>query len=321
MKALITGGAGFIGSHLAEALLDEGHRVSVIDDLSTGAMENIAHLKTEPEFDYVIDTILNPPLLAELVDQADVVYHLAAAVGVRLIVDSPVRTISTNIGGTEAVLVQAAKKSKKVILASTSEVYGKANKVPFSEGDDLVLGPTDKGRWSYAASKAVDEFLGLAYYKEKRLPVVVVRLFNTVGPRQTGRYGMVLPTFVRQALAGEPLTVYGDGRQSRCFSYVGDVVDALADLGFLEEAVGQVYNIGSDQEITILELAKLVKEMTGSSSLIDLIPYDQAYEEGFEDMQRRVPDLAKIKAAIGYAPSTGIREIISAVVEFEKGRS
>ena len=321
MKALITGGAGFIGSHLAEALLDEGHRVSVIDDLSTGAMENIAHLKTEPEFDYVIDTILNPPLLAELVDQADVVYHLAAAVGVRLIVDSPVRTISTNIGGTEAVLVQAAKKSKKVILASTSEVYGKANKVPFSEGDDLVLGPTDKGRWSYAASKAVDEFLGLAYYKEKRLPVVVVRLFNTVGPRQTGRYGMVLPTFVRQALAGEPLTVYGDGRQSRCFSYVGDVVDALADLGFLEEAVGQVYNIGSDQEITILELARLVKEMTGSSSLIDLIPYDQAYEEGFEDMQRRVPDLAKIKAAIGYAPSTGIREIISAVVEFEKGRS
>ncbi len=321
MKALITGGAGFIGSHMAEALLGGGHKVSVIDDLSTGAMDNIAHLKSDPGFDYVIDTILNAPLLAELVDRADVVFHLAAAVGVRLIVDSPVRTISTNIGGTEAVLVQAAKKGKKVILASTSEVYGKANKVPFSEGDDLVMGPTTKGRWSYAASKAVDEFLGLAYYKEKGLPVVVVRLFNTVGSRQTGRYGMVLPTFVRQALAGEPLTVYDDGNQSRCFSFVGDVVNALVELSLLDTAVGQVYNVGSDQEISILELAGLVKEMAGADSPIELIPYDQAYEEGFEDMRRRVPDLSKIKAAIGYEPSTDIRGIISSVIAFEKDRS
>ncbi len=320
MKALITGGAGFIGSHLAETLLDGGHQVSVIDDLSTGAMDNIAHLKSDPGFDYVIDTILEKSLLAELVDRADVVFHLAAAVGVRLIVDSPVRTITTNIGGTEAVLVQAAKKSKKVILASTSEVYGKANKVPFSEGDDLVMGPTIKSRWSYAASKAVDEFLGLAYHKEKGLPVVVVRLFNTVGPRQTGRYGMVLPTFVRQALDSRPLTVFDDGNQSRCFSYVNDVVGALIDLSFLKDAEGQVFNVGSNQEITILELARLVKEMTGSDSPIDLVPYDQAYEEGFEDMRRRVPDLAKIKAAIGYEPGTDIKGIISAVIEFEKDR-
>ena len=321
MKALITGGAGFIGSHLAEALLAGGHKVSVIDDLSTGAMDNIAHLKADQGFEYVIDTILNAPLLAELVDRADVVFHLAAAVGVRLIVDSPVRTITTNIGGTEAVLVQAAKKSKKVILASTSEVYGKANKVPFSEGDDLVMGPTTKGRWSYAASKAVDEFLGLAYYKEKGLPVVVVRLFNTVGPRQTGRYGMVLPTFVRQALAGEPLTVFDDGCQSRCFSFVGDVVKALVELSLLDRAPGQVYNVGSDQEISILELAELVKEMAGADSPIRMIPYDEAYEEGFEDMRRRVPDLSKIKAAIGYQPGTDIRGIISSVIEFEKGLS
>lgn len=320
MKALITGGAGFIGSHLAEALLAAGHQVFIIDDLSTGAMDNIAHLKSNPDFGYVIDTILNVPLLAELVDSADVVFHLAAAVGVRLIVDSPVRTIRTNIGGTEAVLVQAAKKKKKVILASTSEVYGKATKVPFSEGDDLVMGPTIKGRWSYAASKAVDEFLGLAYYKEKGLPVVVVRLFNTVGPRQTGQYGMVLPTFVRQALRTKPLTVFDDGNQSRCFSYVGDVVDALISLSALKEAVGQVYNVGSNQEISILQLARLVKEMTGSDSPIDLIPYDQAYEEGFEDMRRRVPDLTKIKSAIGFAPTTDIKGIIKSVIAFEKDR-
>ncbi|MBW1712043.1 MAG: GDP-mannose 4,6-dehydratase [Deltaproteobacteria bacterium] len=320
MKALITGGAGFIGSHLAEGLLAAGHQVLVIDDLSTGAMDNIASLKAHPKFDYVIEDIFKRSLLAEWVDRAEVIFHLAAAVGVRLIVDSPVRTIRTNIGGTEAVLSQAAKKSKKVLLASTSEIYGKAEKTPFSEGDDLVLGPTVKSRWSYAASKAVDEFLGLAYFKEKGLPVVIVRLFNTVGPRQTGRYGMVLPTFVRQALRGQPLTVFGDGRQSRCFSYVGDVVEALIGLAQLDRAVGQVYNLGSDQEISIMELAQLVKEMSGSASPIELIAYDQAYEEGFEDMQRRVPDLTKIKAALGYEPQTDIRGIVAAVIEYEKKR-
>lgn len=320
MRYLITGGAGFIGSHLARELLDRGDQVLVIDDLSTGAMENIVPLKGKPGFDYVIDDILNQPLLAEWVDRAEMVIHLAAAVGVRLIVDSPVRTIRTNIHGTEAVLNQAAKKSKKVLLASTSEVYGKAEKVPFSEDDDLVMGPTFKGRWSYAASKAVDEFMGLAYYKEKGLPVIVARLFNTVGPGQTGRYGMVLPTFVRQALRGEPLTVFGDGTQSRCFSYVGDVVEALIGLVGLAGAAGQVFNIGSDQEITILELAKLVKEMSGSDSAIELIPYDQAYEEGFEDMMRRVPDLAKLKSALGFEPRTDIRGIIASVIDHEKTR-
>ena len=320
MRYLITGGAGFIGSHLARELLDRGDQVLVIDDLSTGAMENIVPLKGKPGFDYVIDDILNRPLLAEWVDRAEMVIHLAAAVGVRLIVDSPVRTIRTNIHGTEAVLNQAAKKSKKVLLASTSEVYGKAEKVPFSEDDDLVMGPTFKGRWSYAASKAVDEFMGLAYHKEKGLPVIVARLFNTVGPGQTGRYGMVLPTFVRQALRGEPLTVFGDGTQSRCFSYVGDVVEALIGLVGLAGAAGQVFNIGSDQEITILELAKLVTEMSGSDSPIKLIPYDQAYEEGFEDMMRRVPDLAKLKSTLGFEPRTDIRGIIASVIDHEKTR-
>lgn len=318
MKYLLTGGAGFIGSHLSEALLKRGDTVFVIDDLSTGSMDNIAHLKSEPNFEYVIGDILDRPLLAEWVDRADTVFHLAAAVGVKLIVESPTRTIHTNIGGTESVLTQASKKNKKVILASTSEVYGKAEKVPFNEADDLVMGPTVKGRWSYAASKAVDEFLGLAYFKEKGLPVVIARLFNTVGPRQTGRYGMVLPTFVRQALRSEPLTVFGDGTQSRCFSYVGDVVWALMHLADLPDAVGQVYNIGTTNEISILGLAEKIKEMTGSSSRIDLIPYDEAYEEGFEDMPRRVPDLVKIQAAIGYEPQTDLDGIINSVIEFEK---
>ncbi|MBW2618490.1 MAG: GDP-mannose 4,6-dehydratase [Deltaproteobacteria bacterium] len=320
MKVLVTGGAGVIGSHLVEALLARGDEVYVIDDLSTGSMENIVACKGRPGFAYVIETIINQPVVAEWVDRAEVVCHLAAAVGVRLIVDSPVRTIETNISGTEVVLRQAAKKGKKVILASTSEVYGKANKMPFSEGDDLVLGPTHKSRWSYACSKAIDEFLGLAYFKEKGLPVVIARLFNTVGPRQVGRYGMVVPTFVRQALQDEEITVFGDGGQSRCFCYVGDTVAALIQLIDHDEAAGQVFNVGNDKEITILDLARLVKKLAGSDSPIVTIPYDQAYEEGFEDMRRRVPDLSRVKKAIGYEPRTDIEAIVASVIEYEKDR-
>lgn len=316
MNILITGGAGFIGSHLSEYLLNQGHTVFIIDDLSTGSFENIAPLKENPIFHYTIDTIMNVPLAAELVDQCDVIFHLAAAVGVKLIVESPVRTIETNIRGTEIILELANKKKKKVLIASTSEVYGKANKIPFAEEDDLVLGATNKGRWSYACSKAIDEFLALAYWREKKLPVVIVRLFNTVGPRQTGRYGMVLPTFVKQALAAKPITVFGSGRQSRCFTHVSDVVGALYKLAQTEEAVGQVFNIGSDEEISILDLAQRVKEITKSLSEIRLIPYDQAYEEGFEDMPRRVPNIAKISKTIGYQPSKNLEQIIQSVVEY-----
>ena len=320
MKALITGGAGFIGSHLGEYLLEQGHQVFVIDDLSTGTIENILHLKANPHFHYTIDTIMNVPATAELVDRCDVVFHLAAAVGVKLIVESPVRTIETNIRGTEIILELANKKKKKVLITSTSEVYGKASKIPFSEADDLVLGPTQKGRWSYACSKAIDEFLALAYWREKQLPVIVTRLFNTVGPRQSGRYGMVLPTFVRQALLGEPITVFGDGRQSRCFAHVSDVIQALCRLSTTEEAVGQVFNIGSDEEISILELANQVKEMTSSPSEIRFIPYDEAYEEGFEDMPRRVPDVAQVQKMIGYRVSKNLEQIIEDVVDHEKTR-
>jgi len=321
-RALITGGAGFIGSHLAEALLAAGYEVLVIDDLSTGSIENIDHLKVygggpsdDGRFHYVIDSIMNVPILAELVDRCDVIFHLAAAVGVRLIVESPVRTIGTNIKGTEIVLEMADKKKKKVIIASTSEVYGKSSRVPFREDDDLVLGPTVKGRWSYACSKAVDEFLALAYWKEKKLPVVIVRLFNTVGPRQTGRYGMVLPTFVNQALSGRPITVFGDGRQSRSFTYVGDVVRALVKLAECGDAVGEVFNVGNGAEIAIEDLARMVKAKTGSRSAIVRIPYEKAYEEGFEDMPRRVPDIAKLKRYIGYEPRVQLEEMIETVVE------
>ncbi|MBU0515667.1 MAG: GDP-mannose 4,6-dehydratase [Proteobacteria bacterium] len=317
-SALITGGAGFIGSHLAEALLARGHEVAIIDDLSTGSIKNIAPLKGDPHFSYTIDTIANAPLLAELVDGCDVVYHLAAAVGVKLIVDSPVYTIESNVGGTEAVLGAAAKKRKLVVVASTSEVYGKNNDVPFREDHDLVLGPTTKGRWSYACSKAIDEFLALAYFREKGLPAIIARLFNTVGPRQTGRYGMVLPTFVRQALAGEPITVFGDGTQSRCFSWVGDVVGALVDLVERPAAVGQVFNIGHDSEINIADLAALVKARTGSASEIVYIPYDEAYEEGFEDMPRRVPDLTRIIDLIGFKPTKNLDQIVDAVIDYLK---
>ena len=315
-KVLITGGAGFIGSHLSEELLNRGEEVFVIDDLSTGSIENIEHLKSNPKFHYTIDTIKNEPLLAELVDRCDVVYHLAAAVGVKLIIESPVNTIETNIYGTELVLKCANKKKKKVMVASTSEVYGKNNNVPFKEDYDVVLGSTKNGRWSYACSKAIDEFLALAYWREKKLPVVVVRFFNTVGPRQTGRYGMVIPNFVKQALLGHPITVYGDGKQSRSFTYVGDVVKGITELMNNPKAVGEVFNIGHGKEITIYELAGLVKKITNSKSEIVYIPYDKAYEEGFEDMQRRSPDISKINKLIGYKPTMDIKEILEKVVEY-----
>jgi UDP-glucose 4-epimerase len=312
---LITGGAGFIGSHLAERLLEQRHEVFVLDNLSTGSIDNITHLKSHPCFSYVIDTVTNEPLVAEMIDRSDVVFHLAAAVGVKLIVEQPVHTIETNVHGTEVVLKHANKKKKLVFIASTSEVYGKSTDVPFRESADLVLGPTEKHRWAYACSKLIDEFLALAYWKEKRLPVVVVRLFNTVGPRQTGQYGMVLPTFVRQALAGKPITVFGDGTQSRSFTYVGDVVDALVTLSAEPRAIGGVFNIGNTGEVTIRALADRVKEMTGSSSPIHLVPYDQAYEAGFEDMPRRVPDITKLRELIGYQPKLGLDDIIRTVIE------
>jgi UDP-glucose 4-epimerase len=320
MRALITGGAGFIGSHLAEALLERGDDVAVIDDLSTGRMENIQHLKPKPRFSYTIDTIQNRAVVAELVDNADVVFHLAAAVGVRLIIESPVQTIETNVKGTELVLEVAAKKRKTVIVASTSEVYGKANILPFSEDNDIVLGPTSKSRWSYACSKAIDEFLALAYFRERHVPVCIVRFFNTVGPRQTGQYGMVVPNFVQQALSGRPITVFGDGKQSRCFTWVGDAVSAVIALAGLGEAVGQVFNVGSESEITIADLAYLVKEKTASQSPVVFVPYEKAYEEGFEDMPRRVPDLAKIRQLTGYKPTVDLPEILDAIIEYYRPR-
>ena len=320
MRALITGGAGFIGSHLADALLRHGHEVSVIDNLSTGSIDNISHLKSAQGFRYNIETITNEPVLAELIDQSDVVFHLAAAVGVKLIVEEPVHTIETNVHGTEVVLKHANKKKKLVIIASTSEVYGKSMSVPFREDADLVMGATVKHRWAYACSKAIDEFLALAYYKEKKLPVIIVRLFNTVGPRQTGQYGMVLPTFVRQALAGHPITVFGDGTQSRSFTYVGDVVDALIRLVDQPKAIGEVFNIGSGEEISIRELAEKVRGLAHSESPIVLVPYDKAYESGFEDMPRRVPDISKIERAIGYRPRIPLDDIIISVIEYFQKR-
>ncbi len=315
MRALITGGAGFIGSHLAEALLAAGHRVTVIDNLSTGSIQNIEPLKAQAGFKYVVGDITNEPLLAELVDDCDVVFHLAAAVGVKLIVEEPVRTIETNVHGTEVVLKHANKKKKLVILASTSEVYGKSTDVPFHEDADLVLGPTPKHRWAYACSKAIDEFLALAYWKERKLPVVIVRFFNTVGPRQTGRYGMVIPNFVRQALAGQPITVHGDGTQTRSFCHVRDVVGALLRLMDEPRAVGEVFNVGNSQEISIMALAERVRALTASGSPIVTIPYDQAYESGFEDMPRRVPDLSKIHGLIGYEPRTDLDAILADVID------
>jgi UDP-glucose 4-epimerase len=319
-RSLVTGGAGFIGSHLAEALLQRGDQVTVIDDLSTGRFENIRHLTGDPRFRFAIDSITNEMVLDRLASECDVIYHLAAAVGVMLIVDKPVHTIETNVMGTEAVLRAALRYRAKVMIASTSEVYGKGNHVPFREEDDVVLGPTCRSRWSYAASKMVDEFLALAYYREKGLPVVIFRLFNTVGPRQTGRYGMVIPRFVEQALRGEPLTVYGDGQQSRCFLHVHDAVEAILTLSSYEQAVGEVFNVGSTEEITVADLARKVLKMTEScrpqvaGSEITFVPYDQAYAVGFEDMQKRVPDISKMQQYTGWFPKRSLEETLQDVI-------
>jgi UDP-glucose 4-epimerase len=315
MRFLITGGAGFIGSHLTEALLRSGETVDVIDDLSTGSITNIEHLKGSPRFRYVIGSVDDRPVLAELVDQADVIVHLAAAVGVRLIVERPVHTIYTNVHGTEQVLELAAKKGKRVMIASTSEVYGKSSQVPFSEEGDILLGSSTKARWGYACSKALDEFLAMAYWREHRLPITILRFFNTVGPRQTGRYGMVLPTFVSQALSRKPITVFGDGKQSRCFTHVWDVVSAVMALAREPGAIGEIFNVGSDEETTIEALARRVKDLSGSDSPIVYVPYDEAYLEGFEDMPRRLPDLTKVRSLIGYQPRYGLREIVTSVID------
>jgi UDP-glucose 4-epimerase len=316
LRYLITGGAGFIGSHLTERLLDRGDRVVLLDNLSTGSMENIRHLKSSERMEYHLDGIENRQLLAELVDDADVVVHLAAAVGVKLIVESPVKTIETNVNGTQMILEAACKKKKLVLTASTSEVYGKNTNVPFTEDADLVLGPTTKGRWSYAASKALDEFLALSYWKEKKLPVIVVRLFNTVGPRQTGRYGMVLPNFVKSALDNNPISIYGTGKQSRCFCDVRDTVEGLIRLMDTDRSIGEVVNVGNTEEISIEGLAQRVKQRTGSSSPIEYVPYDQAYEPGFEDMMRRVPSVEKLQSLTGFRPATPLTEIIDRVALF-----
>ncbi len=319
-RALITGGAGFIGSHLSEALLERGWTVEVIDDLSTGSIENISHLKGHPHFSYTLDTVMNRPVMLELVDRTDVIFHLAAAVGVRLIVENPVHTIETNIKATELILELAARKRRPLLLASTSEVYGKLDKPRFNEDDDVILGPTSKSRWCYAASKMIDEFLARAYFKEHGLPTVVARLFNTIGPRQTGQYGMVVPRFVQLALAGKPIPVYGDGAQRRSFTWVGDVVGAMLALIAHPQAYGEVFNIGHTKEISIYELAVLVKRMTRSSSEIVLVPYEEAYEVGFEDMARRVPDIAKIRRLIGYRPGLDLPEMLERVMAYERER-
>jgi len=319
-KALITGGAGFIGSHLAERLLDRGHEVTIIDNLSTGQFENIAHLEKRIGFHYAIEDIRNATVMDRLVSECDVIYHLAAAVGVFSIVSSPIDTIEINVGGTEVVLRTARRYRKKVLIASTSEVYGKNEKVPFNEDDDRTLGPTNKNRWSYAASKELDEFLALAYHKAAGLPVVLFRLFNTVGARQRGHYGMVLPRFVKWALKGEPIQVYGDGKQQRCFGNVNDVIQAIVGLAEAPDAVGELFNIGSNEEVTIYELAERVRARTGSNSEIVLIPYDQAYEAGFEDMRRRVPDLTKIKNLLGWSPTTHLDETIDQIIAYQRPR-
>lgn len=321
MRVLITGGAGFIGSHLAERLLAQGHRVLVLDDLSTGSMDNIDPLIGTPAFDYRIGSVMDAPLVAEMVDRCDVTVHLAAAVGVRLIVEQPVHTIETNVHGTEVVLDAVARKSKKVVIASTSEVYGKSSKTPFREDADLVLGPTSHSRWAYACSKALDEWLALAYAREKNVPVVIARFFNTVGPRQTGRYGMVLPTFARQALAGEPITVFGTGEQSRCFGHVKDAVEAIARLIDTPEAVGQVFNIGADEEVNMNRLAEMVRDAAGSRSEIVHVPYSEAYPEGFEDMHRRIPDVSKLERTIGFRPRTSLARIIEDVIAFRRAET
>jgi len=320
MRHLITGGAGFIGSHLCEQILADGDEVLVLDDLSTGRYENIAHLERGGKCRFVLGTVIERDLVTECVRECDTIFHLASAVGVKLIIDQPVRTIETIVDGTDNVLRVAARYRKPVLITSTSEVYGKSEKVPFSEDDDRVLGATTHRRWSYACAKALDEFLALAHWYEYRLPVVIVRLFNTVGPRQTGQYGMVVPRFVQQALAGRPISVYGDGGQSRCFTHVRDVVEALAKLIRLPEAVGRIYNLGNNEEVTILQLAERVKALTGSKSEIKFIPYEEAYVEGFEDMRRRVPDLTRIAAAVGYKPKRSLDDILKDVIADMKSK-
>jgi UDP-glucose 4-epimerase len=318
MRFLITGGAGFIGSHLAERLVIEGHDVWALDDLSTGGILNIDGLDGRPNFHFRLGSVMDEDVVGPLVDRVDVVFHLAAAVGVKLIVTNPTRTIETNIRGSEVVLKAAAKKGKKTVIASTSEVYGKGVRVPFSEDDDLLLGPTTKSRWGYACSKAIDEYLALAYARERDLPVLIVRLFNTVGPRQTGRYGMVVPTFVRQGLRGEPITVFGSGDQQRCFADVADVVEALLRLVAIPGACGDVFNVGSDREISINALAELVRVATGGQSSITHTPYAEAYDEGFEDLQRRIPNIAKLERTIGFRPDTSIERIVERVIAWER---
>jgi len=320
VHVLITGGAGFIGSHLAEELLSRGQTVHVLDDLSTGSIGNIRHLRAETGFDYTIDSCHDARVVAELVDDADYVCHLAAAVGVQLIVDSPVRTIETNVHTTEIVLSQASKKAKPVFLASTSEVYGKSSAIPFHEDGDIVMGATTRGRWSYACSKALDEFLALAYFRERGLPTIVGRMFNTVGPRQSGRYGMVVPNLVRQALSDQPITVYGNGEQRRCFCDVRDVVRALSALLAREDLAGEVFNIGSTEEVSILELALRIKAATGSDSEITLVPYEEAYGEGFEDMRRRVPDISKIERVLDWRPTASLDQILDDVINHQRTR-
>lgn len=315
-KALVTGGAGFIGSHLTEKLLETGYKVHVIDDLSTGSLDNIRHLDGNPDFGLTVDTVLNRAAVESLIEKNDLVFHLAAAVGVNYVIENQLKSIQVNVGGTEVVLECASKWKRKVVIFSTSEVYGKSNAVPFKEDDDRILGPTTTVRWSYAVTKALDEIMALAYWREKGLPVVILRCFNTCGPRQTGRYGMVLPRFVGQALRGEPITVYGDGSQTRCFASVHDVVDGVIKIAECEKAVGEIFNIGSDVEVTIRSLAERVKELTSSSSPILFVPYDQAYGAGFEDMMRRVPDLTKIRTYIGYKPSTDLDSIIKGVIDY-----
>jgi UDP-glucose 4-epimerase len=320
MRVFITGGAGFIGSHLADRLIADGAEVLILDNLSTGSIANVDHLIGNPRFKHRIGSVEDAPLVAELVDRCDVTIHLAAAVGVKLIVREPVRTIETNVHGTEVVLEAVSRKNKPIVIASTSEVYGKSTKIPFHEDDDLVLGPTRNSRWAYACSKALDEWLALAYAREKGVPVVIARFFNTVGPRQTGRYGMVIPTFVTQALLGEPITVFGDGRQSRCFGHVKDAVEAVVRLMGEPRALGEAFNIGTDQEVTMNELAERVRDAAGSNSSIVHVPYDEAYTEGFEDMRRRVPDLSKLESIVDFRPSTSLDEIIADVVA-EKARA
>jgi UDP-glucose 4-epimerase len=318
VKIFITGGAGFIGSHLAENLLEHGHGVLILDDLSTGQMSNIEPLLDHERFDYRIGSVRDAPLVAELVDRCDVTVHLAAAVGVRLIVEQPVHTIETNVHGTEVVLEAVARKRKKIVIASSSEVYGKSSRIPFAEEDDLVMGPTTHSRWAYACSKALDEWLGLAYAREKGVPIIVTRFFNTVGPRQTGRYGMVVPSFVGQALRGDPITVYGTGNQSRCFAHVRDVAEVIRRLIDTPEAVGEVFNVGSDEEISMNALAEKIREATGSSSPIVRVPYDDAYAMGFEDMLRRVPLVAKLERIVGFKPTSSLEKIIEDVIEEQR---